>query len=161
MMGETSRGDDNVIEDVSLLRSKELTLVVPHLEEPPFVEFDGDLVLNSDTPSIEHINPIALNYLTQHPFHPLYLLPPPSYMYTCRESLGDIRGYSPSFDPCCGYLGDVPRKIMWSTFFDHTFDFSMAFSKFKRPLTFLPSSFIVPSYLHHFEMHVVTYDKLL
>jgi len=55
----------------------------------------------------------------------------------------------------------MPRKIIWSTFFDSNFDFSMAFSKFKRPLTFLASSFVVLSYLHHSEMHVVTYDKLL
>jgi len=55
----------------------------------------------------------------------------------------------------------VLRKIVWSTFFGPTFDFSMAFGKFKRPLTFLASSVVVFSYLHHSEMHVVTYDKLL
>jgi len=49
---------------------------------------------------------------------------------------------------------------MWSTFFDHTFEFSMVFGKFKRPLTFLASSFVVFSYLHHYEMHVVTYEAL-
>jgi len=37
-MGETSRGDGYLIEDVSLLRSRELTLVVPHLEDTPFVD---------------------------------------------------------------------------------------------------------------------------
>jgi len=66
-MGETSRRDSNVIKDVSLLRSREVTLVVPHLKEAPFVEFDGDLVLNSDTPSIEHIDPICSELLDSTP----------------------------------------------------------------------------------------------
>jgi len=82
-------------------------------------------------------------------------------MHAYHESLGDIGGYSPSFDPCCAYLEDVLRKIMWSTFFDHTFDFSTVFGKFERPLAFLPSSFIIPSSLHHSELHAITYDKLL
>jgi len=82
-------------------------------------------------------------------------------LHAFHKSLGDIRGYHPIFDPHCAYLEDVPRKIMWSTFFDHVFDFSMAFGKFKRPLTFLALSFAVFSYLHDFEMHAVTYDKLL
>jgi len=38
-MGEISRGDVSVLEDDSLSCSKELTLVEPHLEEAPFVEF--------------------------------------------------------------------------------------------------------------------------
>jgi len=50
---------------------------------------------------------------------------------------------------------------MWSTFYDNTFDFSMAFSMFKRLLTFFASSFVVLSYLHHSAMHAVIYDKLL
>ena len=50
---------------------------------------------------------------------------------------------------------------MWSTFFDDTFDFSMAFDEFKRPLTFFAPSFLVFSYLHHSEMHALTFDKLL
>jgi len=58
-IGETSRGDGSVLEDASCLRSKELALVVPHLQEAPFVEFDGDLALNNDTPSIEHLDPIC------------------------------------------------------------------------------------------------------
>ena len=39
-----SRGDVSVLEDYSLSWSKELTLVEPHLEEAPFVEFCGDVV---------------------------------------------------------------------------------------------------------------------
>ena len=82
-------------------------------------------------------------------------------MHAFPESLGNIRGYNSSLDPYYAYLEDAPRKIMWSTFFDNTFDFSMAFSKFMRPLTFFASSFVVLSYLLHLEIHVVTYDKLL
>jgi len=50
---------------------------------------------------------------------------------------------------------------MWSTFFKHTFDFSMAFDEFKRPLTLFAPSFLVFSYSHHCEMRATTYDKLL
>jgi len=48
-MGETSIGDVSVLEDASLLRSKELTLVEAHLKGPPFAEFGGDIVTGSDT----------------------------------------------------------------------------------------------------------------
>ena len=82
-------------------------------------------------------------------------------MHAFHESLGGIRRYNTSFDPYCAYLEDVPRKIMWSTFLDHTFDFSMAFDEFKRPLTLVAPSFLVLSYSHHFEMHATTYNKLL
>jgi len=50
---------------------------------------------------------------------------------------------------------------MWSTFFDHDFDFSMAFDEFKRVLTLFASSLLVFSYSHHFEMHATVHDKLL
>jgi len=50
---------------------------------------------------------------------------------------------------------------MWSAFYDHAFDVSMAFDGFKRPLTLFAPSFLVFSYSHHFKMHAITYDKLL
>ena len=160
-MGETSRGDGNVIEDVSFLRSKELTLIAPHLEEAPFVEFDGNLTLNSDTPSIEHIDPICSKLFDSTSTSSRLLPTTPSYLLAFHESVGDLRGYNPSFDRYCAYLEDVPQKIMWSTFFDHTFYFSMAFDEFKRPLTLFTPSFLVFSHSHHSEMHATTYDKLL
>jgi len=55
----------------------------------------------------------------------------------------------------------MPQKIMWSTFFDHTFDFSMAFDEFKRPLTLFAPSFLMSSYSHHSEMHATVYGNLL
>jgi len=82
-------------------------------------------------------------------------------VHAFHESLGDIRGYNPFFDPYCAYLEAVLRKIRWSTFFDHNFDFSMAFDEFKRPLTLFAPSFIVFSYSYHCKMHATTYDKLL
>jgi len=50
---------------------------------------------------------------------------------------------------------------MSSAFFDHTFDFFMAFDEFKRPLTLFATSLLVFHYSHHFEMHVMIYNKLL
>ena len=82
-------------------------------------------------------------------------------MHAFCESLGEIRGYYPPFDPYCPYLEDVPRKIMWNPFFDHAFDFSMAFDEFKRPLTLFALSFLVFSYSHNSMTHAVTYDKIL
>ena len=55
----------------------------------------------------------------------------------------------------------MPRKITWSTFFDHTSDFSMAFDEFKWPLTLFVVSFVVFSYSLHSKMYAITYDKLL
>jgi len=42
-MGEISRVDATEIEDVSLLRLKELTMVESYLEKAPFDEFGGDV----------------------------------------------------------------------------------------------------------------------
>jgi len=50
---------------------------------------------------------------------------------------------------------------MLQTFFDHAFDFSMAFDRFKMPLTLFATSLLVFSYLHHSKIHALTFDKLL
>jgi len=106
---------------------------VLHLEEATFTEFCGDVVMGGIKPSIRLIDPICDKALDLTPHfipstshHPVSLL-------AYHESLGDIRGYNPSFDPYSTYLEDFLGKIIWSTFFDHTFDFSMAFDEFKRP----------------------------
>jgi len=155
-MGEIFKGDVSVLEDTSLLRSKELTLVEPHLEE-----LCGDLVMGTNTPSIGPTNPIGNEPLDLTPTSSP--LPPtiPSHLHAFHESLGDIKGYNPYLSPYCAYLEDVPRKIMSSTLFDHTFDFSIAFDEFKRPLALSNVSFVVFSYSPHSEMHAITYDKLL
>ena len=136
-------------------------MVEPHLEKTPFVEFNGDLVIGTDTLSTGSTDPIGNESLDLTPASSL--LPPttPSYAHAFHEPLGDIRGYDPSFDSYYASLEGVPRTITWSNFFDHIFDFSMTFGVFKTPLTFRDSSFVVSSYLHHSEMHASSYDKLL
>jgi len=64
-------------------------------------------------------------------------------------------------DPYCAYLEDVPKNIMRRTFFDHVFDFSMAFDKCKRTLTTFASFLFAFSYLHHVKMHAKVHDKIL
>jgi len=118
-------------------------------------------MMGNDTPSIEHIDPICNEPLDLTPTSSPLLPTTHSHLHAHHKSLDDNRGYNLSFDLYCAYLGDVPRKIMWSTFFDHTFDFSMAFTEFKRPLTLFASSFLVFFYAHHSEMHATTSDKLL
>jgi len=44
------------------------------------------------------------------------------------ESMGYFRGYDAARDPYCIDLVDLPRKIMWHTFFNFSFDFCMAFT---------------------------------
>ena len=56
---------------------------------------------------------------------------------------------------------DLPRKIMWTTVFDHSFDFSEACIKFMRALTIVDVNLLVFSYLHSSEMHALVYGKLL
>jgi len=38
-------------------------------------------------------------------------------------SLGYLRGYDPSIDPYCVCLGDLPKKITWTTFFNRFYFF--------------------------------------
>jgi len=66
----------------------------------------------------------------------------PSHLHAFYKFLCDIRGYNPSFDPYYAYLEDMPGKIEWNSFFDHSFDFSMAFDKGMRTLTAL-ATFVI------------------
>ena len=59
------------------------------------------------------------------------------------------------------YLVDAPRKIMQNTFFDFSFDFSMAFGLLKRALTFFVMFIFVLSYSQACELHVAVFDKFL
>jgi len=160
-MGEISGANASDLEDDSLYRLKEICLVEPYCEETPFEEFCDDIVMVSDTPSIGHTDLMCTKPLDLNPTSSPLLPTNPSHLHAFHKSLGDIRGSHPTFDPYCTYMEDVPRQIMWSIFFDHAFDFSMAFGKFKKPLTFLASSSVVFSYLHNFEMNNITYDKIL
>jgi len=108
-----------------------------------------------------HTDLICTEPLDSMPISSPLLPTTPSHIHAFYESLGDGRGSHPSFDPYCAYLEDIPGKIMWSTFFDHTFNFFMAFDEFKRPLTLLAPSLLVFSYSHHSKMHAMTCEKLL
>ena len=74
-MGETSGGDVRTLEDVSLSWSKEFQLVEHHLEEAPFVDCYGDLVMGTDTLSTGSTDPIGNESLDLTPASSL--LPPP------------------------------------------------------------------------------------
>jgi len=63
-------------------------------------------------------------------------------------SLGTFGGYNLSLNPFNAYLVNMPRKIMWTIFFSHSFDFSNTFDKFKRALDIIDTIVLVFSYLH-------------
>jgi len=115
-MGEISSSDASILEDVSLVWSNESVLVEPCLEEAPFEELCGAIMMGSITPNVGFIDSICTEPLDFTPTSSPLLPTTPSYVHVFHESLGDIRGYYPAFDPYCAYLKDVPRKIMWSPF---------------------------------------------
>jgi len=49
-------------------------------------------------------------------------------------SLGYFRRYDPSIDPYCVCLRNLPKKVMWTIFFNHSYDFSKVIDKVKRIL---------------------------
>jgi len=136
-----SRGDASVLEDALLLRAKELTLIEPDLDEAPFEEFCGDVMIGNVAPSIGQTDSICFELLDPTPISFPLLPTTPSHLHPFHESLGDIRGYYLCFDPYYTYLEDMPRTIMQSHFFDCVFYFSMVFDEFKRPLTLFASLF--------------------
>ena len=76
-------------------------------------------------------------------------------------SLGYFSGYTVSLDLYFMYLVDAPRKIMWNTFFDFSFDFSMKFGLLKRALTFFVMFIFMFPYTQACEPHAAMFDKLL
>lgn len=64
-------------------------------------------------------------------------------------------------DPYYMYLVDKPRKIMWNTFFDFSFDFSIVFGLMKRAQTFLVMFIFVLFYSQACEPYVAVFHKLL
>jgi len=100
--------------------------------------------MGSAARSISLIESICTELLDLTPTSSPLLPTTASYMHAFHESLADIRGYCPSFDPYYACLEDVLRNTMWSHFFHHTFDFSVAFDELKMPLTLFASSFFFP-----------------
>jgi len=76
-------------------------------------------------------------------------------------SLGYFCGYDASLDPCCMYLVDKARKIMWNTFFAFSFDFSISFALLKRVLTFFTVIIFMLSYCRAWKLYAEEFDKLL
>jgi len=76
-------------------------------------------------------------------------------------SLGYFSWYNASLEQCCMYLVDTPRKIMWDTFFDFSFDFAMAFGLLKRALTFFVTFIFILSYSKACEPHAAVFDTVL
>jgi len=58
-----------------------------------------------------------------------------------------FREYDSSIDPYYVCLGDLPRKVMWTTFFDCSYDFCKAIDKVIRILNVFDVVFIIASYL--------------
>ena len=154
-MGEMSRGDVSVLKDDSLIWSKVLALFEPHLKEAPFFGVCGDILLGSDAPNIDHINPICYELFDLTPVSSPLLPTIPLHLHAYHESLCDIRGYISILCIPRGRLTkscEVPSLILLVIFF-------MEFDEFKRPLTFFTPSFLVFSYSHYSEMPAITYDK--
>ena len=70
-------GAGSVLEDASLLGSKEHILGVPHLEEPSVMECEGDVVWDNDTHSIAHIDLICPELFDSTPTSSPVLPPTP------------------------------------------------------------------------------------
>jgi len=76
-------------------------------------------------------------------------------------SLGYFNGYDASLDSYCTYLVDAHRKIMWNTFFDFSFDFSIVFDLMRRALTFFNVLILTLCHYHAYKSYAVAFDKLL
>ena len=76
-------------------------------------------------------------------------------------SLGYFSGFNASLDSYYMCLEDLPRKIMWSTFFNPSYDFAKAIAKFKRILILFCAILVITSYLLFFELWSHEFDRLL
>ena len=84
---------------------------------------------------------------------------PEENVVDCIESLGNFQGSIPILSLHYLYLEDLPRKITWSNFFHHSFDFSKVFDMFKRALTIMHIFMFKCSYLHSSELHGQVFDE--
>jgi len=75
------------------------------------------------------------------------------------ESQGYLSGYDAILDSYCIDLEDKPKKIMWSTLFYFSFDFSMALTLGGLILFFV--LILMFSHSHACEPHAMELDKLL
>ena len=150
---------------------------VPDFHETPLESSCVEVVVvESTTP--DFIAHVSLDHIEMLLVFPLASLPSPSLecpnlsvidyhdvhkgkVSDCIRSLGTFEGYDPPFDPFHNHLVDIPRKIVWATFFDHSFDFSKAYDTIMKALIVIDVSFPVFSYIHHSRMHAEVYHMLL
>ena len=130
---------------------------VPDCHATPLVSSCVDVVVvESTSPDfITHVSPDHVDIL---PASPLPSPPSPSLqchnlsgigyhdtlkgqVSDCIGSLGTFQGYNPPFDPFHDYLVDMLRKILWTTFFDPSLEFSKAYDTIMRALTLIAVSF--------------------
>jgi len=62
-------------------------------------------------------------------------------------SLDYFKGYDPLIDPYCVCLEDLFRKVIWTTFFNPSYDFFMGSNKVKRIFVVFGVILIIASYL--------------
>jgi len=62
------------------------------------MDFCGDIVMGSDTPSVEHINPICYEIFDTTPVSFPFSFTTPSYVHALNESLCDIGDIIAPFD---------------------------------------------------------------
>ena len=79
----------------------------------------------------------------------------------CSESPCTFSGYDPSFSPYRRYLGDMLGKIILTSVFDYSSDFSKAFAMFRRSFILMRVFIFVCSCLHSSELHAQVFDKLM
>jgi len=70
----------------------------------------------------------------------------------CMDFLGTFKGYEPSLDPYSLYLENMLAKILFTTAFYHSTDFSKACDKFKRELIIISQFIFKCFYLHPYEL---------
>ena len=75
------------------------------------------------------------------------------------ECLGYLSGYNVALDPYCIYLVDQRRKILWTPFFDFSFDFSTALTLRGLILFFMLSCMF--SHYQAWRPFAEEFDKLL
>ena len=78
---------------------------------------------------------------------------------TCTKTQRSGKTKPATLDPYCIYLVGKPRKIMWHTVFDYSFDFSMVLT-LRGLILFFVLSFMF-SHSHACEPHAVEFDKFL
>jgi len=75
-------------------------------------------------------------------------------------SLGYLGGYDPLIDYYYLCVGDLPRKVIWTTFLTPSHDFSIGFDKVKRVLIMFGAILVIASYLVLSKLWSQELDKL-